>query len=198
MLPASPIELGDFIGSASPVVADLTGDGYPEMIVPTGDGRLAAYDACGRSPVGWPKVFGGRMSQSAAIGDVDGDGSLEVVAITDDGRVFAWHTDASDRSYVPWESAQRDNRNQSTHRLPVNTSPQFPPPLPLTSTGKCVRKTDEPVPPSPRTQLSARGGCDCEVPGREEPRHRAALFLLMSLALLARRSIRPLRTKSLT
>jgi hypothetical protein len=200
MLPASPILLGDFIGAATPVVADLTGDGYPEMIVPTGDGRLAAYDACGRSPEGWPKVLGGPMSQSAAVGDVDGDGTLEVVAITDDGRVFAWHTGASDQSYVPWESAQHDLRNQSAHRMPVSSSPQFPPPLPLTSTGKCVKKPEAPSPPTPRAQLSARGGCDCRVPADgDQTGTRGSLLVLAGIGLgLWRRRITRSRRHSPT
>ena len=198
MLPASPIPLDDLVGTATPAVADLTNDGYPEMILSAGSGTIVAYDACGRSPEGWPKVVGGTVSQSPAIGDINGDGKLEVVVVTDDGRVFAWKTEADENSYVPWESALHDNSNQSTHHIPTGTVPPFPGPLSLTVSGHC--RTSEPLPPEPEptTKLSARGGCSCELPRRSTTtplRHALSLFALGTALALRRLLTRKAQSK---
>jgi hypothetical protein len=186
MLSASPIALGDLVGAVAPIIADLTNDGYPEIITPDGAGALVAYDFCGRSPEGWPKILGGTMSRSPSVGDTDGDGLLEVVAVTDDGRVFAWNTEASAKSYVPWGTALHDNMNQSAHYGITRAEPEYVSWIPRSPSGGCLlsdETTDELAPPP---LLSARGGCDCRMLRSPTPQPNwLTASLLMLLGLLA-------------
>lgn len=101
-------------GEASPVLADLTGDGVPELVLATSDGYVRAYRGGRpgrrgpRALRGWPRRMrpapGYRAMKRAigasgfagfvatpAVGDIAGDLRPEVVAAALDGRVYAWH-----------------------------------------------------------------------------------------------------------
>jgi LruC domain-containing protein/uncharacterized repeat protein (TIGR01451 family) len=65
---------------AAPIVADLEGDGKPEIIV----GNLVkwqveVYNSNGAMRSGWPQLLRSGVKSSAAVGDLDGDGKLEVI-----------------------------------------------------------------------------------------------------------------------
>ncbi|NCF69284.1 MAG: LruC domain-containing protein [Chloroflexi bacterium] len=77
---------------ASPVTADLDGDGQTEIVI----GNLIAnqvevIDALGISRPGWPKDVGGGVKAAAAVADLDGDGDQEIVIGAADGTLYAWH-----------------------------------------------------------------------------------------------------------
>jgi hypothetical protein len=99
-------------GESSPVLADLTGDGTPEIVLGTTDGRLRAWQGKSRRLVrGWPKrtrrAFATRSAArrigrvraaflgTPAVGDIAGTRRPEVVASALDGRVYAWHHDGT-------------------------------------------------------------------------------------------------------
>lgn len=84
-------------GYAEPVLADLTGDGKPEILIPTDRGfkgppRIYALGVDGRSAKGWPVDLPRRCNAGVAVGDLDGDDLPEVVAATvgDNGWVLAF------------------------------------------------------------------------------------------------------------
>lgn len=87
-IPGFPIVIDQSI-SSPPVVADIDGDGHPEIIHGTGaywPNRLHQVYAwkCDGSPApGWPVAVVGQVATSPAIADLDGNGSLEVI-VTDD------------------------------------------------------------------------------------------------------------------
>ena len=71
------------------VVADLDGDGVPEIVVGGNEGTVAAYDLAGgrlRVKPGWPAstCSGGQCPEARgmAAADLDGDGRVEVVVTT--------------------------------------------------------------------------------------------------------------------
>jgi hypothetical protein len=73
----------------SVAVADLDGDGMPEVVVPVGcGGDLAAYDGDSRAEE-WRFALGPYTYASPSIGDLDGDGWLEVVIASFDGKAYA-------------------------------------------------------------------------------------------------------------
>jgi hypothetical protein len=78
--------------SSSPVVADIDGDGRPEIIHGTGSFWGSSNNPphavyawhCDGSPVaGWPVAVDGQVNTTPAVADLKGDGHLEVI-VTDD------------------------------------------------------------------------------------------------------------------
>ena len=95
---------------STPALADVTGDGRPEIFIGTGTfyhnyspdspdygKRLYAFDSQGRELPGWG---GGKATTEVvpgapAVGDIAGDGGLEVVVADRDGKLYAWHSNGA-------------------------------------------------------------------------------------------------------
>jgi len=100
---------------SSPAVTDLDLDGYPDIVVGTGDFyrnhspdhpeygfQLLAWDRFGNDLPGWgpdePEGWGGNVNgpvtASPSIGDIAGDEKPEVVvAVKEERKLYAWHHD---------------------------------------------------------------------------------------------------------
>ena len=99
---------------ATPAVADLDGDGSPDIVVPLADGRLYAYEADGTLKAGWPvsigeiaDSFGGQIGNSSpVIADLDGDGDVEIVVGSYDKQVYLF--DHSGQLQTGWPFATDD------------------------------------------------------------------------------------------
>lgn len=138
LLPGFPRHLGSD-GAASPMTADLDGDGREEMIVATSSGLLHAYRADGTEVPGWPvstdpleihegssgfvsgavdaPVFSAMLG-APAVGDLDGDGWLEVVASDMQGKAYAWSHDGELLPGFPVSTlAQYSNQRRSERDL---------------------------------------------------------------------------------
>lgn len=73
---------------AAPALADLDGDGRPEVIVATNAGRVHAWATSGAPLAGWPVEVPHRARAGfggTAVGDVNGDGQPEVVVAGEQG-----------------------------------------------------------------------------------------------------------------
>lgn len=91
-----PVDLGFFI-AASPSLADLNGDGIPEIVVGDfGGNQVWALRADGTPLPGWPISVGANVRSTAALADLDpAYPGLEIVVGVQDGTVQAWHTDGT-------------------------------------------------------------------------------------------------------
>jgi hypothetical protein len=116
-----PLEDIQFIAANS--IADITGDGVPEVIGGSGGYYVHAYDGFGRVPDGWPKFVGGWIISSPAVGDLDGDGYLEVAAITREGMLFVWTTAGPADGNRQWTSFQHDPQHTGNYRWPLPSQP---------------------------------------------------------------------------
>jgi hypothetical protein len=88
-----PRQLEDIQFLEAPAIADVSGDGIPEVIYGSAGYLIYAWDKDGELAEGWPHFTGGWILGSPAVGDITGDGYLEVVVTTREGHLFAWTTD---------------------------------------------------------------------------------------------------------
>ncbi len=131
-------------GAASPVLADIDGDGVEELIVATSDGQVHAYMhrafSLGELP-GWPvhtdplevhdtapafasgeipRPVSAAVLGGPAVGDLEGDGTLEVVAADLQGKLYVWDGSGALRPGFPvstiaaYSHSRRSERNLST------------------------------------------------------------------------------------
>ncbi len=89
----------DLIAS-SPVLGDADGDGHPDIIVGTQDGRIVAYNKDGSMANGFPLTVGGPVTSSAILVNLDEDTDVELLVACDDGFIYAWDLPGSDTSVL--------------------------------------------------------------------------------------------------
>ena len=144
--PAFPQPMDDMQFIGSPSLADVDGDGRPEVLAGSGAYLVRAYgvrpDGSAASPPGWPKHTNGWIIASPTPGDVDGDGRTEVVAATREGWLFVWDTPAAATpASIPWQGFARDRTNAGNHESPVPTV--IGPPVPSGGLLHAVEHLDE-------------------------------------------------------
>ena len=99
MIPGFPRFIADTPIMGSPIFADISGDGIPEVIFGDAGFEIHAFDVAASADAGnvmeaqgFPKRTGGWMFGSPAAGDFDGDGRVDVAGVTREGYVFLWPT----------------------------------------------------------------------------------------------------------
>ena len=100
---------GSAVPVGAPAVADVDGDGSPEVVVTDFDGGVHIWRSNGQrvARMSTEERFSRQeetdsrnrlkrgISGSPALGDLDGDGDLEVVVAAMDRHVYAWHHDGA-------------------------------------------------------------------------------------------------------
>ena len=106
-------------------VADVSGDGNPEVVVGSAGYLVHAWDKDGNEAEGWPKFTGNWMIATPAIGDIDGDGYVDVVISTREGWLFAWSTQGRADQKIEWASLFHDAQNTGNYEaeLPTQAGP---------------------------------------------------------------------------
>jgi hypothetical protein len=87
-----PRVVDDWMFLTAAILADVDGDGVPEIVIGNGDGWLHAKTADGSEPTGWPKDVGQWLQASVAAGDLDGDGKTDIAVATRQGGLFVFQT----------------------------------------------------------------------------------------------------------
>lgn len=161
--PGWPRQVEDLQFLMAPAIADVSGDGVPEVVYGSAGHLLYAWDKDGALATGWPKLTGQWLLGSPAVGDIDGDGWLDVVVTSREGWVWAWSTDGRADQAVQWQSQFHDARNTGNYEepLPVQAGPADVP-----------------------GGGGYEGGCGC---GKDKDAGAAGLLLLGPLGLLGLR-----------
>ena len=108
MLPGFGAPMMGLAFLTAPAVADVSGDGQPDVINNEDSNNVAAFDAQGQPVPGWPKFTGGWTVWTPAVGDLDGNGHVEVVDVTREGYLFVWNTPGKPSATEAWAYHQND------------------------------------------------------------------------------------------
>ena len=107
---------------ASPVVADINGDGANDVVVGDESGRLMALGGVdGRPLPGFPIQLDAEATGTAALCDCDGDGKSEIVDVDFGGTVRMWDYDFpySPGGPAPWPQYQHDAERTGSTDTPA-------------------------------------------------------------------------------
>ncbi len=146
LLPAFPRETNDLQFFVVPVVADITGDGLPEVLQGSGVRDLHAVDGQGRIPAGWPKLTAGWTVAPPVVADFDDDGKVEVMHVTREGYLFAWRSEGDACGFHPWRQAQHDEHGTSNVATDARPPASIPQPIAISTAPTQARFSLESLP----------------------------------------------------
>ena len=116
----------DLINS-SPILGDVDGDGYPDIIVGTTDNRVLAYNKDGRMVDGFPLAVNGAIKTSPILLNLDKDVDAELLVASDDGYINGWDLPGEYKEESsPWVMYGHDAGH--TNYYPKESLPPIPPP----------------------------------------------------------------------
>ncbi|MFT3767117.1 MAG: S8 family serine peptidase [Minicystis sp.] len=132
----------------SPAVADLDGDGKPEIVLATYSGSIYVVGADGKDKAGWPKRLPNvpscttdasqdkvepcmdtqtRIARGAfaapVLVDLDKDGKLDIVQAAFDGKVYAFHADGKAVDGWPVEIHYTGKLSEEPQKNRILTTP---------------------------------------------------------------------------
>ena len=115
--------------SGSIVVADLNGDGKPEIIFGTKGGEIYAFTgATAKILPGFPLSVGQGLAGSPAVTYDSQTGKLYLAAIGLDGYLYSWTFKGSSAAQVLWGNLLGDNNHMSSMAQPLASQPVVPTP----------------------------------------------------------------------
>lgn len=85
--------LTSFASEGSPVVADINGDGLPDVVMGDEEGVLNGISGTGAPLPGFPIQLGGEVRGVGALCDCDSDGMSEIVISSWDTNTYMWDYD---------------------------------------------------------------------------------------------------------
>jgi hypothetical protein len=111
MLATFPRKIEDMMFFGNPTVADLDGDGLPEIVLGSGGGLVHAVNHVGAQPAGWPKFTNNWTIPIPVVGDIDGDGLLEVAIMGREGLLTVWNTTGpASAGAAQWQGYRHDRQ----------------------------------------------------------------------------------------
>jgi M6 family metalloprotease-like protein len=124
----------------SPILGDVDGDGYPDIIIGTKNRQILAYNKDGKMVDGFPLPVGGAITSSPIFLNLDVDDTFdyigwhksyeypEFMVASDDGFIYAWQAEFEqkfDSLNNPWTQFGYDCGH--TNHFPKESLPPMPP-----------------------------------------------------------------------
>jgi hypothetical protein len=118
-----------YSSESSPVVADINGDGKPDVVMGDEEKNLAALSNGTMLP-GFPIVLNGEVRGTPGLCDCDGDGMSEIVLADWDRNLYMWDYDFpfSPGHVPPWPQFHHDAARTGLASNPVFVGVGGPPP----------------------------------------------------------------------
>jgi len=116
--------LTSMAAECSPVVADINGDSWPDVVIGDVQGQLTALSGADATVLpGFPIQLGGEVLGTPAVGDIDGDGMTEIAVACWDKNVYVWDYDFpfSPGAVPPWPQFHHDPQRTGYAATPVPT-----------------------------------------------------------------------------
>ncbi|HEV2719962.1 MAG TPA: C25 family cysteine peptidase [Thermoanaerobaculia bacterium] len=117
---------GPVTSQASPLIADIDGDGVPDIIVASanksGEGTIEAWHVVSplQSPVShFPIVIDDPIGRTPALADLDGPGSPLKLIAGAGSKLYVWETESLARAELLWPQIYHDPLHTST--MPLRT-----------------------------------------------------------------------------
>jgi hypothetical protein len=107
---------------SSPVVADINGDGFNDIVCGGEDATLTALSGADGSVLpGFPIQLAGEVRGTPALADVDNDGKTEIVLAGWDKNIYVWDYDFpfSPGKTPPWPQFHHDARRTGFAEAPL-------------------------------------------------------------------------------
>ena len=126
---ANPTTMGVFknllqpYNFGTPALADLDGDGLPEIIMGGFEGKLYAWKSNGTNVPGFPLTTNGNITCSVAVGYLDGPGdtSPEIIFATSSDSLYVLNADGKRRANWPvWTRASGSSKTPSPALADIN------------------------------------------------------------------------------
>src|ERR1700722_14115450 len=109
-LPQYTQEIQGLAFFSAPAIADITGDGNPDILLSTDSAALHGFDGVtGALAAGWPQWTGGWSLSTPAVGDLTGDGAVDVAVTTREGYLHIYSTPGlASANHEAWHWHQND------------------------------------------------------------------------------------------
>ena len=106
---------------SSPVIADISGDGKPDIVIGDENSTLAAISGNATMLPGFPIQLNGEVRGAPAVCDCDGDGLSEIVVAGWDRNFYMWDYDFpfSPGKTPPWPQFHHDAARTGFASSPV-------------------------------------------------------------------------------
>jgi hypothetical protein len=127
-LPGWPRSVGGYNSESSPIVADISGDGVPDVLFGNEGGLLYGWNKNGADLPGFPITIGDFVRSTPFVDDIDGDGSVDLVLAGWDKNVYvfdfpvAWYPAAAQ-----WPTLKHDAHRSGTYGFVFDIAPPAAP-----------------------------------------------------------------------
>lgn len=109
LLPGWPVLVDAHTSESSPIIADFSGDGVPDIVFGNEGGLLYGWDWTGNALAGFPINVGGEIRAVPFADDIDGDGDIDLALAGWDQNLWIWDFTAPfDAAAAQWPTFKHD------------------------------------------------------------------------------------------